>query len=103
MISALEHPSIRATASELEALGMAVTVVAPEPSGAIDAGRIGAALRPETRLVCLMLAKNEIGTLQPVAEVGARVPEGAASPSIATRCRRRARSASTSRRWASTH
>ncbi|HEX2466356.1 MAG TPA: cysteine desulfurase family protein [Thermoanaerobaculia bacterium] len=69
VISALEHPSIRATAGELEAFGMVVTVVAPEPSGLIDAGKVAAALRPDTRLVCLMLASNEIGTLQPVAEV----------------------------------
>src|SRR5262245_20248868 len=69
VISALEHPSIRATAADLEAIGMAVTVVPPEPSGIVDPSRIAAALRPDTRLVCLMLASNEIGTLQPVAHV----------------------------------
>jgi cysteine desulfurase len=69
VISALEHPSIRATAADLEAMGMAATVVAPESSGVVEPSRIAAALRSDTRLVCLMLASNEIGTLQPVAEV----------------------------------
>jgi cysteine desulfurase len=46
-----------------------VTVGAPESSGIVDPSRIAAALRPDTRLVCLMLASNEIGTLQPVADV----------------------------------
>jgi cysteine desulfurase len=68
VISALEHPSIRMTANDLAALGMTVTMVPPEPSGVVDPRAIAAAMRPDTRLVCLMLASNELGTLQPVAE-----------------------------------
>jgi cysteine desulfurase len=69
VVSALEHPSIRVTALDLAAAGMRVTVVPPRPDGVVDAGAVTAALRPDTCLVALMLASNEIGTLQPVAEV----------------------------------
>ena len=69
VVSALEHPSVRATASDLERLGCGLTVVPPERNGVVAPEAVAAALRPDTRLVCLMLASNEIGTLQPVAEV----------------------------------
>src|SRR5579859_6801950 len=72
VISALEHPSIQVTASHLETQGMAVSRVAPGRSGVVDVEAVEAALRPDTRLVCLMLAHNELGTLQPVAEVAQR-------------------------------
>ena len=75
VISALEHPSIAMTAAHLERLGLAVTRVAPGRDGVVPAARIVAALGDNTRLVCLMLAHNELGTLQPVAEVAARCRE----------------------------
>lgn len=71
VISALEHPSIREAAARLAERGWQVTRVSPGLDGVVPAGEILAALRPETRLVCLMLANNELGTLQPVAEVAA--------------------------------
>ncbi|HEX2223675.1 MAG TPA: cysteine desulfurase family protein [Thermoanaerobaculia bacterium] len=71
VISALEHPSIRRAAERLEEQGTAVTRVPPGPDGVVPAATVAAALRPDTRLVCLMLANNELGTLQPVAEVAA--------------------------------
>ncbi|HEY0782296.1 MAG TPA: aminotransferase class V-fold PLP-dependent enzyme, partial [Thermoanaerobaculia bacterium] len=71
VISALEHPSVREAAAVLEREGTAVTRVAPGPDGVVSADAMIAALRPDTRLVCLMLANNELGTLQPVAEVAA--------------------------------
>lgn len=69
VISSIEHPSIREGAARLERMGMAVTRVSPGPDGVVPAQAMIAALRPDTRLVCLMLANNELGTLQPVAEV----------------------------------
>lgn len=74
VISAIEHPSIREAAARLERLGpenggFEVTRVSPGRDGVVPAAAVLAALRPETRLVCLMLANNELGTLQPVAEV----------------------------------
>ena len=70
VLSAFEHPSIRAAAAAwAPAVGASVTEVAPGPDGVVSARDLAAALRPETRLVALMLAQNELGTLQPVAEV----------------------------------
>ncbi|HTQ79518.1 MAG TPA: cysteine desulfurase family protein [Thermoanaerobaculia bacterium] len=71
VLSLFEHPSIRESAARLEASGMAVSRVAPEASGVVPAEAVAAALRDDTRLVCLMLANNELGTLQPVAAVAA--------------------------------
>ena len=69
VISALEHPSIRVVAEDLVELGMELTVLAPSLEGVLDPAAVGAAIRADTRLVCLMSANNEVGTLQPVAEV----------------------------------
>jgi cysteine desulfurase len=69
VISAVEHPSIREAASRLEADGMEVTRVAPARDGIVPAAAFAAALRSDTKLACLMLANNELGTLQPVAAV----------------------------------
>lgn len=72
VISAIEHPSIRQAAARLEEeSGFEVTRVSPGTDGVVSASEVSAALRPDTRLVCLMLANNELGTLQPVAEVAA--------------------------------
>ena len=71
VISALEHPSIRVVAEDLVGLGMELTVLAPTAEGVLDPAAVEAALRSDTRLVCLMSANNEVGTLQPVAEVAA--------------------------------
>ena len=69
--SAIEHPSVREGAARLAAAGMEVTRVPPGPDGVVPAAAVLAAVRPDTRLVCLMLANNELGTLQPVGEVAA--------------------------------
>ena len=69
VLSALEHPSIANALAAPIAARARVTRVAPEPSGVIDPERMIAALASDTALVALMLANNEIGTLQPVAEV----------------------------------
>jgi len=71
LISALEHPSVTAAAARLEEEGVEVTRVSPSRQGRVEAGQVLAELRDDTFLVCLMLANNEIGTLQPVTEVAA--------------------------------
>lgn len=71
VLSAMEHPSIQAAADRLAASGWEVTRVAPASTGRIEAERVMEVVREETDLVCLMLANNELGTLQPVAEVAA--------------------------------
>jgi cysteine desulfurase len=75
VLSAIEHPSIREGASRLEKEGWEVTRVSPAGDGVVPAAAVVGALRPDTRLVCLMLANNELGTLQPVAEVAAACRE----------------------------
>jgi cysteine desulfurase len=71
VLSAIEHPSVRRSAARAAGRGLEVTRVPPGEDGVVPAAAIAAALRPDTRLVCLMLANNELGTLQPVAEVAA--------------------------------
>jgi cysteine desulfurase len=68
--SAIEHPSVVAAARRLEAEeGFEVTEVPPGADGMVRADDVVAALRPETALVAVMLAHNELGTIQPVAEI----------------------------------
>ncbi|HYU33447.1 MAG TPA: cysteine desulfurase family protein [Thermoanaerobaculia bacterium] len=71
VVTALEHPSIREAAARLAQRGWEVTRVSPGEDGVVPAAAMIAALRPDTRLAALMLANNEVGTLQPVAEVAA--------------------------------
>ncbi len=67
--SALEHPSVLEPLRLLARRGHELTIVPGSRDGAVDAGAILAAIRSDTRLVALMLANNETGVVQPVAEV----------------------------------
>lgn len=75
VLSAFEHPSIERMAARLEERGVAVERVRPDRRGVVSAAEMAAAVDDRTRLVCLMLANNEVGTLQPVAEVAAACRE----------------------------
>lgn len=75
VVSAIEHPAILTTADKLKALGAHVTVVGVNASGVVDPEAVKAALRPDTILVSIMYANNEIGTIQPIAEIGRIVKE----------------------------
>ncbi len=69
VVSALEHPSILGAAGVwAPAVGATVSHVLPDTDGVVPVESFLAARRPETRLAALMLANNELGTLQPVAE-----------------------------------
>ena len=70
--SSLEHPAIVVPARYLERWGVEVTIVPCDRRGVVDPDDVEAALRPDTRLVSIMHANNEIGTLQPVAEIARR-------------------------------
>ncbi|MEM6798712.1 MAG: cysteine desulfurase family protein [Planctomycetota bacterium] len=72
VISAIEHPSVDATANQLEREGVAIDRAPVDSSGVVNVGALESLLRPETRLVSVMLASNETGVLQPVAEVARR-------------------------------
>lgn len=75
VVSSLEHPAIRVAVERIETLGMRVTRVPPGPDGVVPAERFVAALEPDTRFAALMLANNEVGTLQPVAAIAAACRE----------------------------
>jgi cysteine desulfurase len=70
--SAVEHPAVLEVVLAMEKEGrIDLTVADVDGHGRVDPGEIEAAIRPETVLVTLMLANNEVGTLQPVREVAA--------------------------------
>src|SRR3954470_9047467 len=65
-----EHKSVLDTVRELERQGFEATYLEPEPAGLVDLEKFKAALRPDTILVSIMMVNNEIGVIQPVAEIG---------------------------------
>ncbi|MFK7895927.1 MAG: cysteine desulfurase family protein [Myxococcota bacterium] len=69
--SQVEHPSVAAPLALLEERGTKVDWIAPDDTGCVVAADLIAALREETKLVSLIWANNETGSLQPVAEVAA--------------------------------
>src|SRR6266571_2831680 len=71
--SAIEHPSVLGPIEDLERRGLGVTRVRPTRDGVVEARAVQEASSEGTALVSLMLANNEIGTVQPVAEVGHRL------------------------------
>jgi cysteine desulfurase len=73
--SAIEHPSVRGVCSALEQHGWEVTRLPVYQNGIVRIEDVRDALRPDTVLVTVMLANNEIGTLQPVSEIGALIHE----------------------------
>ena len=71
--SAIEHPSVSSVCEDLEKRGVRVTYLPVHESGVVRLSDIEAAISDDTVLISLMAANNEIGTLQPVAEVGKMV------------------------------
>lgn len=67
----IEHPAVLNACERLQQLGVEVTFVPVGSIGVVDPDDIRRALRPETVLVSVMHANNEIGTLQPVDAIGA--------------------------------
>jgi cysteine desulfurase len=68
--TAIEHPAVLSTAKLLEKRGVGVTYVRVGASGVIDPTDVAGALRPETVLISVMHANNELGTIQPLEEIG---------------------------------
>ena len=69
VISAIEHPSVNQPAKFLERLGYDVSVVGCDEKGIVNVAELESALRDETRLVSIMHANNEIGTIQPIRKI----------------------------------
>ena len=69
--TAIEHHAILHTAQYLEKRGYEVTCLPVDGDGLVDPAAVEAAIRPDTILISVMAANNEIGTVQPIAEIGA--------------------------------
>jgi cysteine desulfurase len=68
--SAIEHHAVYNPCHYLEKQGFRITVLPVDADGLVDPAAVEAALTPETILVSIMHANNEIGTIQPIAEIG---------------------------------
>jgi len=70
VISPIEHPSVTETAEYLATHGCELTVLAVDGHGLVDPEAVAAAVTDRTVLVSVMTANNEIGTIQPIREIG---------------------------------
>jgi cysteine desulfurase len=68
--TSIEHSAVLRAADRMAQHGVETTFVAPQPSGLIEPTDILRAIRPQTRLISVMLANNETGVLQPVEAIG---------------------------------
>lgn len=68
--SAIEHHAVLHTCQYLESDGFEVTYLPVDADGLVSAEQVRAAIRPDTILITIMFANNEIGTIQPIAEIG---------------------------------
>ncbi|MET3174126.1 UNVERIFIED_ORG: cysteine desulfurase [Arthrobacter sp. UYCu721] len=76
VISAVEHPAVEESARYLERFhGFTVDVVPVDGTGRVTPQALDAVLRPETAMASVMYANNEVGTIQPVAELAAVATE----------------------------
>ena len=73
----IEHHAILNTCAYLEKRGFDVTYLPVDREGHVDPDAVMAAIRPDTMLVSIMVANNEIGTIEPIAEIGARLQKHA--------------------------
>ncbi len=71
VISGIEHHSVTAAAEQLKAMGFTVSVVPVGEDGIVDPVKVHSKMTKKTALVSLMMANNEIGTVQPVSQIGA--------------------------------
>ena len=70
IISSIEHPAVSAPAEFLEGQGFEVTRLGVNTQGQISLKELKEAIRPETILVSVMFVNNEIGAVEPIAEIG---------------------------------
>jgi cysteine desulfurase len=71
IVSAIEHHAVLHAAEYLEQFGFEATLLPVDAAGLVRPDDLRAALRPDTALVSVMYANNEVGTVQPIAELGA--------------------------------
>jgi len=71
VVSAIEHPAVLESAAFLERIGYEVSTLGVDRHGLVSPDDLAAALRDDTTVVSVQLANNEVGTIQPVAELAA--------------------------------
>lgn len=71
--TAIEHSSIREALKQVEKFGVEVTVVGCDKTGKVSIDDVQNAIKPETRLISIQLANNEVGTLQPVGQLAQKI------------------------------
>ncbi|MCA9217729.1 MAG: cysteine desulfurase [Planctomycetales bacterium] len=69
IISAIEHPATLEPAKFLQRMGCDVSIVGTDKYGVVDPDEVAKHLRDDTRLISIMHANNEIGTIQPIREI----------------------------------
>ena len=75
IVSTLEHPCVLETAKFLKFKGVEVSFIKPEKNGIIDYKKVLKAIKKNTRLISIMYANNEIGTIQPIGKIGKKLEE----------------------------
>ncbi|MDD2234768.1 MAG: cysteine desulfurase NifS [Desulfitobacteriaceae bacterium] len=75
IISAIEHHAVLETAEYLAKMGYELTILPVNAEGIVELDSVGKALRPDTILVSVMHANNEVGAIQPIEEIGRIVRE----------------------------
>ena len=85
VVSAIEHKSVLESAARLGTIGWSVTELPVQADGLVDLVTLRNAVTPATALVSIMAANNEIGVVQPLAEIGAIVR--ARGCALSCRCR----------------
>mgnify|MGYP001202606978 CR=1 FL=1 len=73
IISAIEHPAVKMVCDDLAGADCEITVVTVDETGVVDHRRVTDSIRENTVLVSIMAVNNEIGTIQPIAEIGRSV------------------------------
>lgn len=68
--SKIEHPAVLETCKQLEKEGFEVSYIGVDENGILDLGELKSAIKPTTTLISIMFANNEIGTIQPIKEIG---------------------------------
>ena len=68
--SKIEHPAVLETCKELEKEGFEVSYISVDENGVIDLEELKKAIKPTTILISVMFANNEIGTIEPIKEIG---------------------------------
>jgi len=70
ILSSVEHPSVRGTMEQLKKLGFDITYLPSDKNGRVNVEDVQSSIRKDTILVSIMYVNNEVGTIQPIAEIG---------------------------------